>query len=835
MRANRDETGRERTGWPVVVLVGVLLVGMAALSAAPARAACSEDHPLCMLISLEPAAAQSAGVIQLGADPWGRFDDRVWFRVSQEMADTLAARGVDYVLEEADVYAAWEAAQTKPRAIPFVDYHDLGAVEAALQRMASQHPDLAALEVIGQSLQGRDIYALRLSDDAGTIDLAEPAVLVIGCHHAREWISVEVPLYFADYLLDNYGQVGAVTRLLNYSEVWIVPVLNPDGFQYSWTTDRWWRKNRRDNGDGTWGVDINRNYGYMFGGDGASDDPSAETYHGPGAFSEPETGALRDLMNGTTFGRTFVGGLSYHNYSQVILFPWGYTTDPVANFDEYDAISGYMADLINASHSDPQYDYLAGQAAATLYNTNGDFTDWAQGELGVMAMTVEVRPSGPPYFELPAEEIVPTCVENLPAFLYFAEQRAIPELAALDGDADGYVEADDYCPASPAGAAVDAMGCAAVEQDLDGDGVLNALDECRDSLAGQQVDAAGCRVPALFRLDVQANVESTPLEVSPADIDAAGAGNTGTAGFAREYATQTTLTLTAPAEWAGARFTHWLINGAEQPAGQSVVLYTAAEDTVAEAVYVVPVAVEVAGPQRIPDERSRGVAYLVTFDVEVLYSDGSRLPIDADDIQWTVADESVGMFGQGGQFVPYNVTAAAGELTTPITAAVVMGETVQPATPVTLTVYDAETLSPHCEEVAITGPATVTAASETVYTADVHFESEVFIDWDEGRLVWDLLAPEGSELAVLPAQLTAAGVLTTLWVGENTDVVVRATYPNDNGTLCSVERTVTIEAGDPEAGAAAGTVPCGAGGATAMLGVLLGLAGFRAVATRRQR
>ena len=837
MRGQRKAAARRvvgrRTGLRLFSLAVTLAVVSGSWSGAGLTLAAAQsdtEFPFRFVISLDPAVLPPAEVLALGADPFGRAPDgRLYFRVSREILDELTARDLPFALEEEDIYAAWErqrAKRAEPRGVPFGDYHDLAAAEAIMFRLAQEYPDLAALEIIGTSIEGRSIYALRLSDNAEEIDLNEPAVLVVGCHHAREWISVEVPLYFADYLLNNYLKDGVVTRLLNYTEIWIVPVLNPDGFHYSWTTDRWWRKNRRNNGDGTVGVDINRNYGYEFVGEGSSTDPASATYRGPSAFSEPETQAMRNLLDGTTFSRTFRGGLSYHNYSQVIIFPWGYTYDQVENVQEYEWVSGNMVNLINADHSNPQHDYVAGQGSHLLYNTNGDLGDWVHGTLGIMALTVELRPNGPPYFELPADEIIPTCVENLPAFLFFAEKRMIPDLVDSDGDGDGFVDEDDYCIDSPAGVAVDLTGCAATEQDLDEDGVENTDDVCADSLPAQQVDSTGCRVTPLFSVEITANIESVDIDVQPADIDAYEEGNTGTGGFVREYATEETLILTAPRIVRSNIFGHWLVNGEAKQAKQNGIFVTGVEDVTAQAVYIVPVGVRITGPVRMPDKYN-GINFLAQYTLEVIYSDDSFEEVE-EGVTWTLETEDVGTLTETGELAVYDVSAEEGEVTGTVSASVDFGDGLLEAEPFEFIVFDADTQDPWCTEVTLEGPAQVASLAEATFEATVAFEEGPVPEVNPAALDWDLLPPAAEELDTLPASISDAGVLTTLWVAQDTPIVVRGMYPNADGTVCTAELTVTILAGADNGGPGPGTgAACGALGFVSLFGMGLGLAVLR--------
>ncbi len=144
---------------------------------------------------------------------------------------------------------------------------------------------------------------------------------MFGCHHAREWVAVEVPYRLAEHLVDN-ASADPVRSWLQQGEVWVAPMVNPDGHEHTRTRDRPWRKNCRRNADGSTGVDPNRNDGYMWGTFGAATSshvPSDETHVGPRAYSEPEVRPVRDLV-----ARELVGGvLTYHNYSQLILYPWG--------------------------------------------------------------------------------------------------------------------------------------------------------------------------------------------------------------------------------------------------------------------------------------------------------------------------------------------------------------------------------------------------------------------------------------------------------------------------------------------------------------------------------
>lgn len=291
-------------------------------------------------------------------------------------------------------------------------YHTFSELNTKLEQLESTYPELAQKSSIGTSVEGRDLWMLKISDNTA-VDEDEPNVVFMGAHHAREWISVEVPLLIAEHLLQNASD-PQIQSLVEGAQIWIVPMVNPDGHHYAVTQDRLWRKNRRNNGDGTYGVDLNRNYSYQWGGPGSSGDTYSEVYRGPAPFSEPETQACRDFLQ-TLQPDALV---SYHNYSQLVLFPWSYTDTAAPDKALLEELAIKMAELIKAVHGQT---YVPGQGSS-LYLSSGDTTDWLYGVFGAPAFTIELRPkSVVPGFQLPESQIQTTFEENLPAALYLIE------------------------------------------------------------------------------------------------------------------------------------------------------------------------------------------------------------------------------------------------------------------------------------------------------------------------------------------------------------------------------------------------------------------------------
>jgi carboxypeptidase T len=263
-------------------------------------------------------------------------------------------------------------------------YHTYDQTVAALKSLAGKAPDIASLFSIGKTLQGREIWALRLCADAkGQAPSKLPGALFIGEHHAREHLSNEVPLALAGRLVDQRADAD-VAKLLATRDIYIIPLLNGDGAEYDVEGDKYHmhRKNMRDNGDGSFGVDLNRNYGWGWGGGGASPDPSDETYRGPSAFSEPETQAVKAFVEARPNLKVL---LSYHTFSELVLYPWGGTDSPI---DDAQALKAYQT---MAEEMGRMTGYTPEQSSA-LYIASGDLTDWSWGQHKIYSFTFEMTP-----------------------------------------------------------------------------------------------------------------------------------------------------------------------------------------------------------------------------------------------------------------------------------------------------------------------------------------------------------------------------------------------------------------------------------------------------------
>ena len=266
-------------------------------------------------------------------------------------------------------------------------------LRAEMDALAADHPNLMQTQVIGQSVQGRDIVAARVTAGApGVADGTRPAVLFIGLQHAREWISGEVPRRLLLSLLAGYGVDPDTTRLLDTTELWFLPVANPDGYELTFEPGRrLWRKNVADNdGDGDVGVrdgvDINRNLPdhWAFAPMGSSNVPADLTYRGRAAASEPETRALVDLGSRLRF--RFI--VNYHSFGKKLLYPIGWQEQtPTADQPIYTALAGTPVT--------PAIPGFKPMLSADLYPTNGETMSWAHAGVGTLAFTVELGEGAP--------------------------------------------------------------------------------------------------------------------------------------------------------------------------------------------------------------------------------------------------------------------------------------------------------------------------------------------------------------------------------------------------------------------------------------------------------
>lgn len=262
-------------------------------------------------------------------------------------------------------------------------HYTLAEMESILDDFHSQYPNLCSPRVsIGQSIEGRDLWMVKISDNV-VVDETEPEVYYDALHHAREPLSLSTTLLFMDELLDGYGNDPEATFLINERELYFVPCVNPDGYEFNYANNPngggLWRKNRRNNGNGTFGVDLNRNYATFWNAPngGSSSNTGSETYRGSSPFSEPETAAVEAF----SASRQFVQVFSSHSYTDVLLRPWAYQAADPSNVAAYNVLGAFMVQDSGINH---------GRWGSLLYISSGTSVDHHHASRGSFSWTAEL-------------------------------------------------------------------------------------------------------------------------------------------------------------------------------------------------------------------------------------------------------------------------------------------------------------------------------------------------------------------------------------------------------------------------------------------------------------
>ncbi|MFI6492786.1 M14 family metallopeptidase [Streptomyces sp. NPDC050564] len=273
-------------------------------------------------------------------------------------------------------------------------YHNYAEMNAEIDQRLAAYPSIMSKKVIGKSYQGRDIVAIKVSDNVAT-DENEPEVLFTFHQHAREHLTVEMALYLLRELGAGYGSDSRVTNMVNSREIWIVPDLNPDGGEYDIATGsyRSWRKNRQPNSGSSYvGTDLNRNWNYKWGCcGGSSGSKSSETYRGASAESAPEVKVVADFVRGRIVGgkQQITAGIDFHTYSELVLWPFGYTYSDTATgmtADDYNAFKAVGQKMAASNGYTPEQ-------SSDLYITDGSIDDYLWGTQKIFSYTFEMYPT----------------------------------------------------------------------------------------------------------------------------------------------------------------------------------------------------------------------------------------------------------------------------------------------------------------------------------------------------------------------------------------------------------------------------------------------------------
>ena len=263
-------------------------------------------------------------------------------------------------------------------------YHTYLETIKVLDNLVISNPSISEKFSIGTSLQGLDIAGIKISGlNHKKVPLLNPAILFLGAHHAREHLSTEIPLLLAKYLVENYDINPEIRSLIDSRIIYIVPMVNPDGAMYDIKGRKYksWRKNRARNSNGSFGVDLNRNYSFGWGTGGSSRNPRSDVFMGPKPFSEPETLAVKSFVESNPNIKILT---SFHTFSELILYPWGGKDEDVGGRDQkvFEKMATTMA----------KWNKYKPQKASDLYIASGDTCDWAYGVHKIFCFTFELSP-----------------------------------------------------------------------------------------------------------------------------------------------------------------------------------------------------------------------------------------------------------------------------------------------------------------------------------------------------------------------------------------------------------------------------------------------------------
>ncbi|XP_018421791.1 PREDICTED: carboxypeptidase A2-like [Nanorana parkeri] len=346
------------------------------------------------------------------ANPNIPVDVRIPFRSLQSVKAYLEYNNIDYTIMIEDLQVIinnekeeMEFNERKERnsgSFNFGAFHTLDNLYNAIDLIVADYKSVVSKQQIGTSYEGRPIYVLKFSTGAD-----RPGIWIDAGIHSREWVTQATALWTAHQLAFDYGKDTSVTSLLNKYDVFLLVVTNPDGYAYSHTANRMWRKTRSiKSGSRCVGVDPNRNWNAGFGGPGASADPCSDSYRGPSAESEVEVKTVANFIR--SHGK-IKGFVSIHSYSQLLLFPYGYKCTNPAHYTELNTVGKAAASALSALYGTQ---YTVGTICSTIYQASGGSIDWTY-DIGIKySFAFELRDTGRYGFLLPATQILPTAQET---------------------------------------------------------------------------------------------------------------------------------------------------------------------------------------------------------------------------------------------------------------------------------------------------------------------------------------------------------------------------------------------------------------------------------------
>ncbi|XP_046704783.1 carboxypeptidase A1-like [Silurus meridionalis] len=294
----------------------------------------------------------------------------------------------------------------------YATYHQLDTIYTWMDSLVANHPNLISKVQIGSSYENRPMYVLKFSTGGSH----RPAIWIDAGIHSREWISTASAVWMANKMATDFGVDPSVTSLLGQMDVYLMIVTNPDGYAYTHTNNRMWRKTRSVNPGSTCrGVDPNRNWDAGFGGPGTSKNPCSESYHGPSAHSAIE---VKNIVNLIENHGNFKSFISIHAYSQLLMYPYGYTCNNIPDQAELHSVGQGAVQALSSLYGTT---YKVGSICKIIYQASGGSIDWSYNKGVKYSFAFELRDTGRYGFLLPANQIIPTATETWLGLKYILE------------------------------------------------------------------------------------------------------------------------------------------------------------------------------------------------------------------------------------------------------------------------------------------------------------------------------------------------------------------------------------------------------------------------------
>uniref|UniRef100_A0A8D2DUC6 Carboxypeptidase A5 n=1 Tax=Sciurus vulgaris TaxID=55149 RepID=A0A8D2DUC6_SCIVU len=377
------------------------------------RVLAKDEEQLSLLRDLEGLKPQKVDFWRGPARPSLPVDMRIPFSELNDIKAYLESHGLAYSVmikdiqvllnEEREAMARSRRLERSTSSFSYSSYHTLEEIYSWIDNFVAENSNIVSKIHIGNSFENRSILVLKFSTGGSR----RPAIWIDTGIHSREWITHATGIWTAKKIVSEFGKDRVLTSILKAMDIFIELVTNPDGFAFTHSMNRLWRKNKSSRpGIFCIGVDLNRNWKSGFGGNGSNSNPCSETYHGPSPQSEPEVAAI---VNFITSHGNFKVLISIHSYSQMLMYPYGHSMESVSNEKELHRLA---EDAVKALYKVHGIQYIFGSISATLYVASGITVDWAYDNGIKYAFSFELRDTGRYGFLLPATQIVPTAQET---------------------------------------------------------------------------------------------------------------------------------------------------------------------------------------------------------------------------------------------------------------------------------------------------------------------------------------------------------------------------------------------------------------------------------------